>query len=159
MPVQHLLKQVEIYRSKRESRKLRPDWLDQFIHQIAELFEPITADGRVGFDCQASDDRWNVCMYLGSAEVIGGPADGQSRHTNFQFNLLQLIDMFDAVHSLSWNAYPDSHVPTFEDKPCSCVTIEGEVVSTSLTLQIDSVPPQEAGPGFHEYPDGNRTPV
>lgn len=158
LPVQHLLKQVEIYRSKRSQRDVRPDWLTAFIDAIAELFEPVEDDGRVGFDCHPGEDGWTVGVYLGRTEIVGGPDDGQSRYAGFRFDLLPLLEQFSEIERFRWSAFPDGG----EDEDAallSFVTIEGCVQDQSLRLRICAIPPADAGPGFRQYPDGRREPA
>ena len=97
MPVKHLLKQAETYRSQRAARDTRPQWVTEFINEAAELFTPVTGVGRVGFDCHLAEDCWVVAMYLGSTEVVGGKDDGHSRHTDFEFDLLELAGRFTEI--------------------------------------------------------------
>ncbi len=158
IPVKHLLKQVEIYRSQRANRDSRPGWVGEFINAAADLFEPLIETGRVGFDCQPADDRWIVGMYLGSTEVVGGREDGQSRHTDFQFNLLKLLELFGDVELFQWSAFPDRR--SSDGLPVSSiVTIEGRVDGNPIRLQLYSVPPADVGPGFRRYPDGRCDPA
>lgn len=161
MPVQHLLRQVELYRSRREDGRqqdVRPDWLTQFIESCAELFEPLAEDARAGFDCRLVDDVWVLEMYLGGTEIVGGPDDGQLRYSNFQFNLHGLLDRFDDVDRFRWNAIPDC--PDDADgNPRSSLLVSGRIEDNALRMHVYSVPPEEAGPGFREYEDGRREPV
>ncbi|MGH7130251.1 MAG: hypothetical protein ACREIV_16900, partial [Planctomycetaceae bacterium] len=58
MPVNHLIRQVELYRERRRERDVRPAAVTEFIEAAAELFEPLMEEGRVGFDCCAGEQRW-----------------------------------------------------------------------------------------------------
>jgi len=158
MPVKHLLQQVEIYRSTRAHRDSRPQWVSEFVDATADLFEPLIKTGRVGFDCQPADDCWIVGLYLGSTEIVGGCDDGQSQHTDFQFDLLRLLELFGDVVRFQWSVFPDH--PDSDGLPASSfVTVEGCVDGNPILLQLYSVPPAEAGPGFLQYLDGHRDPV
>ncbi|VAX38847.1 hypothetical protein MNBD_PLANCTO02-3321 [hydrothermal vent metagenome] len=151
--MKHLMKQIEIYREKRQARDKRPDWITQFIEDVAELFEPLDSDGRVGFDCQLSEDFWNIGMYLGSTEHMGGPRDGDSELHNFEFNLSHLTSLFDSVHQLYWSATPE---PFFDSEQhiSSMISLEGTLNEQPVRLQLYSAPPTEIGPGFRQYNDG-----
>jgi hypothetical protein len=158
MPLQHLLKQMETYNARRSQRDVRPAWVTEFINSVAELFEPLDDVGRVGFDCQITEDRWDVGMYLGSTEIVGGKHDGRDRHTAFEFDLLTLQHLFEQVYAFDWTAFPsdlDGH-----KSPARCVvTVDGLVGANPLRLRILSVPPDDAGPGFREYPGGRCEPA
>ncbi len=155
MPVDHLLKQIEMYKAKRQQRDIRPPWVMEFIDQVAELFEPLKDDGRVGFDCQLAEERWEVGMYLGSTEVVGGKNDGKSRHSNFEFDLKALIDLFTGVSRFGWSAFPEG-IDAEDSKAHAFITVEGIVGERPIRLRLHSIPPSEAGPGFRQYPDGRR---
>lgn len=172
MPVQHLLKQVETYRPQRGERDVRPRWVTDFINETAELFEPIRGLGRVGFDCQLAEDCWVVAMYLGSTEIVGGKDDGQSRPTDFQFDLLELIGRFTEIDHFRWSAFPsgsedadrsasqvDRSASQVDSHFRSCIAIEGRIEENSFCVQLFSEPPRDVGPGFREYPDGRRETV
>jgi hypothetical protein len=158
IPVKHLLKQVEVYRAKRNNRDARPEWAAALIDRAAELFEPLEGVGRVGFDCQLADDRWRVGMFLGATEIVGGPSDGKSRHTNFRFDLQQLAEMFSRIESMTWQALPENG-EVGQGWPFSSVTIDGIYEGNPVRLQLFSIPPAEAGPGLRAYPDGQCKPV
>lgn len=157
MPIQHLLKQLEAFSSKRESRDIRPEWVTEFIGEVAELFEPLTGVGRVGFDCQFSEDCWVVGMYLGKTEMVGGKCDGHSVNMNFDFNLLGLLNRFCSVQDLKWSAHPTGDEG--DSLPArSFITITGLVGENLLRLQIFSTPPETTGPGLRQYPNGEYEP-
>jgi len=161
MPVRHLLRQVELYRAKREQGDqpdARPEWLTGFIEGIAALFEPLADDGRAGYDCRLVDDRWVLEMYLGATEMVGGSEDGQLRYTNFQFDLDGLCERFDRLDRFCWTAIPDAPDES-GGAPRSSVMISGTVNKEPLRLHIYSMPPTDAGPGFREFADGRREPV
>lgn len=159
MPVQHLLKQVEIYKARKNSRDVRPEWVTAFIERVAELFEPLADDGRVGFDCQLLDDQWIIGLYLGSTEFVGGPDDGEVRYNNFQFDLHGLLDCFCEIDQFLWNAFPDLQTEAEASCARSSVMISGRVQEKPLRLRIYSIPPQDAGPGFREFNNGSRQPL
>lgn len=152
-PVRHLLKQVEIYKSKRAKRDVRPEWVTEFIDSVADLFDPMTDVGRVGFDCRLSEDCWHVDLFLGSTEMVGGADDGRSEHTNFRFDLKRLLQRFSSIERFDWHSV--SLVGNADDDGAgSHVTIDGYVQQHRLRLDVRSVPPSAAGPGFKVYPDG-----
>jgi hypothetical protein len=156
--VRHLLKQVEIYKSKRSQRDVRPEWVTAFIDEVAELFDPVADEGRVGFDCHLSEEGWSVGLYLGGTELVGGPRDGQSQHAGFQFDLLPLLDRFSEIERFRWSVFPEGREEG-DATALSFVTIEGRVRDNRLRLRIHSIPPADAGPGFRQFPDGRCEPA
>ena len=157
IPVQHLLKQVELYKAKRNNRDVRPGWVTEFVEQVAELFEPLEDDGRVGFDCQLCEQRWQVSLFLGATEQVGGQDDGRLEYANFQFDLKRLLDCFEEIDRFRWTAYPAGLDGEDETSPSS-ITLDGRVAGESLRLQIHSHPPQDAGPGFRRSKGGRSEP-
>ena len=158
LPVEHLLKQVELYKSRKQNRGVRPDWVSNFIERVAGLFEPLAGEGRVGFDCQLLEDRWMVALYLGATEIVGGSEDGQLRYTNFQFDLSALLERFCEVGSVVWRTLPERTSAPFAT-PSSSITIDGQVDGHALRVQISSIPPIDAGAGFRQLTNGQREQV
>ncbi len=160
MPVQHLLKQVELYRNRKMQRDVRPAWVSSFVERAAELFDPLSDVARVGFDCRLAEDCWEVGLYLGSIEMVGGKEDGRTCQTPFRYDLGQLLELFSEVSKFSWVARPETERPATEDPaPCSLVLIEGLVGEAPLRVKIFAAPPQQAGPGLRQYPNGQRETV
>ncbi len=157
IPVQHLIKQVELNRSKRNNRDVRPQWVTCFIEQVAELFEPAADVARVGFDCRLDEDGWNVGLYLGRTELIGGKADGESRHTNFEFDLRALCDRFERIDRFTWTSLPDA-VPETANAP-GFITVNGLVANNPIRVRLYAIAPPDAGPGFRQFPSGKCDPA
>lgn len=157
LPVQHLLQQLE-KRGRSRQRDVRPQWIRPIIDEVAELFEPISGVGRVGFDCRLGEDRWELSFYLGACEVMGGQNDGQARPLNFQFDLHQLSQKFNLVERFDWTAYPN-RIDMPDEEAVSMMTIEGYWADNPIRLNVFETSPPQVGPGLREYPDGRREQV
>jgi hypothetical protein len=164
MPIQHLLAQIETFAAKRENRDVRPEWLTRFIDDVAQLFEPLCGLGRVGFDCQFTEDCWLVGIYLGSTEIVGGCHDGKTYFTNFTFDLRALIGKFAEISEFCWNALPETQ--SFDEAPDShpprdrsYLTIAGIVGGNRIRLNLFSVPPDGVGSALRQCADGAYEPV
>ncbi len=155
MPVKHLLKQLELYRSTRKNRDIRPQWLTDLIGRVSELFNPVDDLARVGFECRLTEDAWELLLFLGSTEIVGGPEDGQTRFANFRFDLLTLIDNFTQVDRIEWNVQSE---PETESER-SHVQIAGWIDEEPLRLRIFATPPADVGPGIRAHLNGDREPV
>lgn len=155
MPVKHLLKQLEIYRSTRRNRDIRPPWLTELIDRVSELFDPTEDVARVGFECRLTEDAWELSLFLGSTEIVGGPADGQTRLANFRLNLLSLLENFTEVEQIEWNAQPQE---SNGDEPSS-LQVTGRVSGERLKLVVFAVPPNGIGPGIRAHLNGECEPV
>ncbi len=130
------------------------------IDEVAELFEPLAGVARVGFDCRLAEDRWEVGLYLGTCELVGGKDDGRKKPIDFQFNLQELHRKFNLVERLDWTACPQIGRASQPDRePVSLITIEGYWGDHPLRLNIFETPPVQIGPGLREYPNGRREQV
>ena len=156
LAVRHLLKQLET--QGRRQRPVRPDWVTSIIHEVAELFEPRKGVGRVGFDCRFNEDRWEVTLYLGKKEIVGGKDDGQARFVDFGFDLSRLYRFFNLVERFDWNV-PCSSGAHGENHATSSVMIEGYWGQNPVRLKFFATPPSQVGPGLRDYADGRCEPV
>lgn len=157
LALQHLIHKVDSP-EYRASRGKTPPWLSEFVDQVAELFEPFVDLGRVGFECAAGVDRWEVGMYLGGTEFVGGKTDGEVRFVAFQFDLSRLREAFESIDSFVWNVYPPG---TQLDDPeqVTCVVVVGKFRSAAIRLRIYASSPESAGPGMRQYTDGSWEPA
>lgn len=149
--IRHLVKGLEA--RGRENLEIRiPDAIAGFVDHVADLFEPFSGEARVGYECAFEEDSWEISMYLGAREIVGGPLDGRQEPHNFRFNLQGLFDQFESIQSFLWNAMP--HSPLMEPG-LSFVVVEGTVAGQIVRLQLHPTAPDEAGPAMLEYTDGS----
>ena len=157
MPVKHLLKQLEVYRSTRKNRDIRPQWLTDLIGRVSELFDPAGDVARVGFECRLTENAWELLLFLGRTEIVGGPADGQIRFADFRFDVLTLIDNFTVVDQVEWNS--ETRSPLAGEPHRSFLRISGRVDEQPLSLQIFASPPSGVGPGIRAHHNGHCEPA
>ncbi len=158
LPVKHLLKQLERYRSTPRNWDIRPQWLTELIGRVSELFDPADDVARVGFECRLTEQAWELWLFLGKSEIVGGSEDGQTRYANFRFDLLTLMDNFTEVDLVEWNAQPQSANP--HDGPSgSYLHIFGRIDEEPLKLMVFAVPPAEIAPGLRAHRNGTREPA
>lgn len=155
IPVRHFLQKLET--QGRPQRDARPEWLLDLIDAVAELFEPFAEVGRVGYDCNADRDRWNLLFYLGKTEFVGGRLDGQQQHVDFQFDILRLHQLFADVRRLEWNAFPGN--ARRDEADCSYVALDGDYQGNAVRLRVFSTPPKALGPGLRHLADGTCEPI
>lgn len=159
LALQHLIRNLDTP-GRRRQRPGGPGWLPEFVDQVAELFEPFLDVGRVGFECTPGENRWEISMYLGCTEQVGGKSDGAARPVAFQFNLTQLPSIFDEIELLDWNAFPPGAlVEGGESGDRSFIRALGRYRDSRLCLRIFSLPPRDAGPGMRQYADGSWEPA
>lgn len=154
LAIRHLVRKLEMGEPRKPIKANLPAWLVQFVEDLAQRFEPFRGVARAGYECLTSESGWEVALFLGEQEMMGGADDGQLRPINFRFNLLNLTACFDVVDTLFWNAFPSSHV-CFEDvADLSFLAIEGIVHSERVRVQIHAGPPDSVGPGLRQHADG-----
>ncbi|HLJ10428.1 MAG TPA: hypothetical protein VKU82_04530, partial [Planctomycetaceae bacterium] len=151
--LQHLITQLDAA-APSPKRPPGPHWLPEFVDQVAELFEPFVDVGRVGYECAPNAERWEIAMYLGSTEVMGGKVDGEVRPVAFQFDLARLETIFDRVDECRWSAFPagtiDDESQTHAGER-SFITVVGRYRDHVLRLRVFGAPPPEVAPGLRQY--------
>jgi len=161
LALQHLINKIDSA-GPRQKRSSGPDWLAAFVDQVAELFEPFIDVGRVGYECVPQADRWDVSMYLGSTEAVGGKVDGEVRAVAFEFDILRLNSIFEQVDELRWSAFPagtadrDANGNPGER---SFVAVACRYQDAAVRLKVFCTPPTEVSPGLRHYADGTWEPV
>jgi hypothetical protein len=157
LPVQHLIRQVEAYGERRQSQQRLPEWLLSFVHNVAERFEPFSGVARPGYECQQVDERWEVSVFLGKMELVGGAQDGAAVPVNFRFDLRGLMSIFDELTSIQWNAFPDCCAYQDDVLDLSFISAEGLVGGQPVIVQIHAGPPETATPALRQHADGSFT--
>lgn len=159
MSIEELLQQMEEYHNRREQRDHRPAWLKRFVNTAAAVFEPLTDIGRVGFDCNADEQGWLVCMYLGTTEIIGGPRDGQIDHAGFKIDVLQVHSLFCSVERFEWFSVANEKDDRFSQNVRSVMVVHGTLEDgQSVRLELLHVPPKYVSAGIsqkYNYGDGD----
>ncbi|MBI3861879.1 MAG: hypothetical protein HY290_08275 [Planctomycetia bacterium] len=156
LALQHLIHQIDTA-GPRQKRATPPAWLPEFVDQVAELFEPFVDVGRVGYECTPSTERWEISMYLGATEAVGGKVDGEVRSVAFQFDLQRLSAIFDAVDEFRWNAFPSGTTDVDQGVPSSertFVSVNGRFHDNTVRLRLFCTPPAEVSPGLRHFADG-----
>lgn len=154
MPVRHFIAQLDKWKEERRQRDLRPDWLNRFVADVAELFEPLAEVARVGFECRPDEvEGWQIGLFLGRTEIVGGRNDGRAELCNFTYDVHGLIRRFDSIDELRLFALPQGNSEA-QLNPVAFVSVHGLVETHRLTLRIFTIPPDEAGVGLRRFTDG-----
>jgi len=152
LAIRHLIRQLEDH--GRRPSAAPPTWLEEFIVAAAELFEPFQGAARPGFECVRSGERWEVSVFLGLMEHVGGPLDGERVAVNFRFDLKSLAALFDEFETLRWNAFPNCVALDEPAVDLSFVLAEGIVNSEPISLQVHAGPPDPLEPSLKKHADG-----
>lgn len=154
LAIRHLIKQLEQESGVRTPRQPLPTWLDSLIDRLSDCFEPFSGVARVGYEAFQSPSGWELTVFLGENEMVGGPEDGERNTVNFRFNLLELQGQFEQVHEFFWNAFPNSHIFESDCADLSFLTLDGTVAGHRIRLQVHAAPPDRFGPGIRQHSDG-----
>ncbi len=154
LAIRHLVRKLEKSPQRRPVKQNLPNWLAELIDELSSRFEPFNGVARVGYECQQSESGWELALFLGEHETVGGAEDGELRPINFRFDVLDLTRHFDAVASLRWNAFPSSHVCFESMADLSFLTLEGTIQGQLVRLQVHAGPPDSVGPAIREHQDG-----
>ena len=142
-----------------EPRKVpRPDWVDDFIADAAELFDPLSGLGRVGFRTEPGEDGWSVALFLGATEIVGGPGDGLVAPARFRFDANGLAALFDAPPVIDLHVEPVLAAHGVDGIEAA-LSLSGEIDGRALTATVLTLPPDGAAPGFKRYAAGLEPPV
>lgn len=150
MPVQHFIAQLDRWKQNREQRDLRPAWLQNLIGELADLFDPVHEIARAGFECRPTENGWEVGLFLGRVEIVGGRHDGKEELCDFTYDLEQLKQRFESVHEFRLTSLPRED----DREAVSFVLVRGRIESQDVTIRIFSLPPEQAGIGLRRYLNG-----
>jgi hypothetical protein len=154
LAIRHLIRHVAERRQNGMGQPILPPSLTNFIDEVCQLYEPFQGVARAGYECLYGDDRWEIAVFLGETEAIGGPLDGELHPVSFRFDVRALTALFDEVHSLSWNAIPTASQWEPNGQFETFLTIEGIARDQRISLQVHALPPDSAGPGMRRHVDG-----
>jgi len=149
--LQHLLRQLELQRDLPTDRR-QPEWLRDLADDLCEAFEPLSGEARVGYESRLSEDRWELRLFIGQTELVGGDRDGQSEYVNFRLDLSVLVQQFDLVERCEWVAMPQ-HGAGYSPNS-SHLVVDGEWRTQPVRVWISSLPPGSLGPGARRFPNG-----
>lgn len=154
LAIRHLIRHIAERRQSGIGQPVLPTELVEFIDDVCQLFEPFSGVARAGYECLYGGDRWEISVFLGEQEVVGGALDGELMPVNFRFDVRGLARLFDRVDAVCWNAVPNGHAFAQDDQFESFLTIEGVARGQRVTLQVHALPPDEIGPAMRQYSDG-----
>jgi hypothetical protein len=157
-PVSHFIDQLDSEDAPRSRKPQMPDWLQTFVWQATEHFDPIGGTARAGYVAALEGDRWVVRLFLGETEVVGGPRDGAVIPTAFTFDLEAVRRSFESIGRLEWHGLPAGSIPQ-QLRDDATIAIDGIVAGNDLRLLINLRAPADMGPGLKQQLDGSCLPA
>ena len=131
-----------------------PNWLQAFVWNAAEHFDPLGSLARAGYVVSEEDGRWVVRLFLGETEVIGGAEDGAVIPTAFALDLDAVRREFERIDRFEWHGLPAGSAPE-QLRDDATVAVDGAVHGQDLRLLISLRPPNDMGPGLKRMADGS----
>lgn len=128
----------------------QPEWLAGLLDQLCDCIEPIRGEARVGYDLYFADPLWQIDLFLGRTERVGGSLDGRSEYVNFTADIPGILALFNKVERCAWLALPGNS----DDETSSGLFIEGTWQDEPVRVALRAIPPSNAAPGLRQYPDG-----
>lgn len=86
-----------------------PDWISSLTGALTAHFTATALPAPMGAHVQRSksetpDGIWEVSVFYGKTEIIGGPQDGHRTDTSFWLDLTGLGGLFDQIDAFYWQA-------------------------------------------------------
>jgi hypothetical protein len=159
LSIRHLIQQLAERPSGPAGGLQMPAWLQEFVEQAAEHFEPETPAARAGYICSCTQTGWRVVLFLGMIELVGGADDGAVVPTGFQFDVDAVHALFDRIDRMTWQALPAGCQRNPADADEASLMIDGVLNEQPLQLVVALRPPAEIGPGLLRNLNGHCTPV
>lgn len=141
--------------SRRKVRKMRtPDWLSDLLEQLCDHIEPTRGEARAGYNLKYADPWWQIDLFLGKNELVGGNLDGLCDYVSYTANIAGILGLFTKVQRCEWLACPGTQT-TNQNEQSSGLAIEGDWAGHDIRVVLRMVPPSEIGTGLKLFPDGS----
>ncbi|MFO1022023.1 MAG: hypothetical protein U0903_15220 [Planctomycetales bacterium] len=151
LPVQYLIQQL-VSQASSSRKDYRPPEISRLIEELSDLYEPLEGVARVGFDCRMTEGCWEISLYLGRTELVGGPRDGCHDPVDFCLNLQGLTQLLKEIRGMEWTvAHPQGE--TGPDTR-TLLKVETDWEGHAVRLLFAGSPPQEVGPALRKFADG-----
>lgn len=146
---QQLIQFLESFRPTSEDR-VQPNWAANLLEQVCEFIEPVQGEARVGYECRFVESLWQIELFLGKIEIVGGSYDGHTSYVNYTANVAGILGLFSSIRRCEWQALPCSQHPGTS----TGLAIEGEWKGHIVRILLRMVPPKSVGVGLKHYQDG-----
>lgn len=116
-----------------------PAWLRWFANDVARGVVGDSMHTPVGCHFHHnSSAEWEVTVFIGSTEVVGGPKDGTTIASHIQLDIGHVIGLFDTAPMVTWQTDRISA----DDDLRQHISFEGIARSHHVWLRILSDPPE-----------------
>lgn len=120
-----------------------PEWMQPLADYVAAQFMAADVLAPIGCHFCEADGLWEITLFSSQTEIVGGSQDGGIRPSRFHLDLKNLVDVFDSVDSMYWQAQGLG----YEDQLGPHVGIEGMFEGRRVWLRVLAIPPRQFPPG------------
>jgi len=119
-----------------------PEWLQNLSDQVLALTSSSGSLPSAGCHFTVVEDVWEVTIFAGATETVGGELDGRWNDPPFSLDLLGIPACFDELHQMWWQTQAWSS----EDQLGSHLSAEGIIQGHKVWLRIKGQAPHQFGP-------------
>ncbi|MDB5388629.1 MAG: hypothetical protein JWM11_4275 [Planctomycetaceae bacterium] len=131
-----------------------PAWLSNLLELLCEHIEPIRGEARAGYNFKYADPCWQIDLFLGKNELVGGSLDGLTDYVSYTANIAGILGLFSQIQRCEWLALPEN-LADRHNKQTSGLAIEGVWEERLIRVILRMTPPTEIGVGLKLFPDGS----
>ncbi|MEI7699146.1 MAG: hypothetical protein WCK86_05075 [Planctomycetia bacterium] len=120
-----------------------PLWLRCFVDEVLQGIHCKVSSAPVGchFKFERDMDLWEVTLFAGRSQVLGGPHDGMTVPTGLELDISRMLLSFEGTPGLSWQSEKYSD----DDELGNHVLINGFCQGNHLHLRVLHDAPEWAG--------------
>ena len=105
---------------------------------VAQEIAPVDILAPIGCHYHCADGVWEVTLFVGMTEVVGGRTDGIKRRSRFSVRLGKLDSIFAEVEHFHWQ----THTLGSTDDLGPHISLEGKYQGHPVWLRILASPPR-----------------
>ena len=120
-----------------------PEWISQLADDVSAQLLAVDVLSPVACHFHRAEDEWEITLFASHTEVLGGPLDGLLKSSRFHFDIRPVLDLFDVVDSIYWQAQSLGD----GDDLGPHLGIEGLYQGEQVWLRVLASPPQQFPPG------------
>lgn len=128
-----------------------PIWLMDFANKVAAHVMSFDNPGPIGCHYHFNDDdeQWEVSLFIGETEVVGGAFDGTTVASKFTLDIHRVCVLFSEITECYWQALTADPV---EDDLGAHLSVVGSYNENSVWLRVLANAPRDVEPGREARP-------
>jgi hypothetical protein len=121
-----------------------PAWLTELANHVVSQIHELDELGPVGCHFCLHEDVWEVTLFAGSTEIVGGRRDGAVKLSRFSVDVKSIVEQFDQIDQIGWQSHGLGASRGDELGPH--VSIEGLYQGQAVWLRVLAGAPQQFAP-------------